>query len=66
MLKSTKRSNQKRTAPYERNVYRFARSSVVADRNIKKGEKIQENDIWARRPGNGEIPDTITAKYLVK
>ncbi|MFN7169243.1 MAG: SAF domain-containing protein, partial [Pannonibacter sp.] len=36
-------------------VYRFARGSVVADRDLAAGHVITEADIWARRPGNGEI-----------
>ena len=35
--------------------YKFARSSVVADRELKAGTIITEADIWARRPGTGEI-----------
>jgi len=44
-----------RTAPEEA-VYKFARSSVVADKDLPVGHVITEADIWARRPGNGEIP----------
>jgi N-acetylneuraminate synthase len=43
-----------RTAPEEA-VYRFARASVVADRDLPAGHVIAETDIWARRPGSGEI-----------
>lgn len=43
-----------RTAPEEA-VYRFARGSIVADRDLKAGHVISEKDIWARRPGSGEI-----------
>jgi sialic acid synthase SpsE len=43
-----------RTAP-EEDVYRFARGSVVADRDLPEGHVITEADIWARRPGSGEI-----------
>jgi N-acetylneuraminate synthase len=43
-----------RTAP-EEDVYRFARGSVVADRDLPAGHVITEQDIWARRPGSGEI-----------
>lgn len=46
---------KQRTAP-EEDVYRFARASVVADRNLPAGHVITEADIWARRPGSGEIP----------
>jgi N-acetylneuraminate synthase len=43
-----------RTAP-EEDVYRFARGSIVADRDLPAGHLITEQDIWARRPGSGEI-----------
>ena len=43
-----------RTGPEEA-VYRFARASVVADRDLAAGHVITETDIWARRPGNGAI-----------
>ena len=48
-------NNEKRRTEAEESVYRFARSSVVADRDIAAGEVLTEKDIWARRPGNGEI-----------
>lgn len=43
-----------RTAP-EEDVYRFARGSIVADKDLPAGHVIGEKDIWARRPGSGEI-----------
>jgi N-acetylneuraminate synthase len=43
-----------RTAP-EESVYRFARGSVVAEKYLPAGHVITESDIWARRPGSGEI-----------
>jgi len=43
-----------RTAP-EEDVYRFARGSMVADRDLAAGHVITPADIWARRPGSGEI-----------
>ena len=46
---------KQRTGP-EEDVYRFARASVVADRDMPAGTVIGEADIWARRPGNGDIP----------
>jgi sialic acid synthase SpsE len=48
-------NEKRRTAP-EEDVYRFARASVVADRDMPEGHVITESDIWARRPGSGEIP----------
>jgi sialic acid synthase SpsE len=43
-----------RTAP-EEDVYRFARGSIVADCDLPAGHILTEADIWARRPGSGEI-----------
>ena len=48
------RPNPKERTEKEENVYAFARI-IVADRDIPKGAVITEYDIWARRPGNGEI-----------
>ncbi|MES2667505.1 MAG: N-acetylneuraminate synthase family protein [Pseudomonadota bacterium] len=48
-------NNPKQRTPDEEPVYRFARSSVVADRDLPAGHLITEADIWARRPGSGEI-----------
>ena len=47
-------NTKQRTGP-EEDVYRFARGSVVADKNLAAGHVITEADIWARRPGSGEI-----------
>ena len=49
-------NNPKNRTKPEEDVYKFARGSIVADRQLFKGTKIAEDDIWARRPGNGEIP----------
>jgi N-acetylneuraminate synthase len=46
---------KQRSAPEEA-VYRFARGSIVADRDLVAGTILAESDIWARRPGSGEIP----------
>lgn len=56
---------KQRTAP-EEDVYRFARGSVVADRNLPTGHVIQEVDIWARRPGSGDIAAYDFDKVLGK
>ena len=48
-------NDKRRTAPEEA-VYRFARASVVADRDLPAGRVIGPGDIWVRRPGTGEIP----------
>lgn len=60
---------KQRTAP-EEDVYRFARGSVVADADLAEGHVITEADIWARRPGSGEIPaydfDKVVGKRLTR
>jgi sialic acid synthase SpsE len=58
-----------RTEPEEA-VYRFARSSVVTDRDLPAGHVLTDADIWARRPGSGEIPgyefDAVVGKTLTR
>jgi N-acetylneuraminate synthase len=60
---------KERTAP-EEDVYRFARASVVADRDLAAGHVIEEADIWARRPGSGEIAgyefDKVVGRRLTR
>ena len=62
-------NEKKRTGP-EEDVYRFARASIVADKHLPDGHRITERDIWARRPGNGEIPgfkfDEVLGKRLTR
>lgn len=48
------RNTKGRSAPEEA-VYRFARGSIVADRDLFVGDVLDEGAIWARRPGSGEI-----------
>ena len=61
--------NKKQRSIEEEAVYKFARSSVVADRDILAGSEITEADIWTRRPGSGEIPgydyDKVLGKKLI-
>ena len=61
-------NNPKRRTGPEEDVYRFARGSVVADADLPMGHLITEADIWARRPGSGEIPaydfDKVVGKRL--
>lgn len=63
------RNPKERSAPEEA-VYRFARASVVADRDLPAGHVITEADIWARRPGSGEIAgydfDRVVGKRLTR
>lgn len=60
---------KQRTVP-EEGVYRFARGSVVADADLSAGQVIRDCDIWARRPGSGEIPaydfDKVVGKRLTR
>jgi sialic acid synthase SpsE len=62
--------NPKKRTEKEEDVYRFARSSVVADKDLPANHIICEADIWARRPGTGEIPgfefDDVIGKVLKK
>ena len=59
-------NNEKKRTSKEEAVYKFARSSVVADRDLKAGQILEMADIWARRPGNGEIPGYDYKKVLGK
>ena len=63
-------NNPKQRSAPEEDVYRFARASVVADRNLPEGHVITEADIWARRPGSGEIAgydfDRVVGKRLTR
>lgn len=60
--------NPKQRTEAERAVYHFARASIVADKNLSAGQVISETDIWARRPGSGDIPsydfDKVVGKTL--
>lgn len=63
-------NNPKERTAAEEPVYRFARASVVADRDLPAGHVITESDIWARRPGSGEIAgydfDKVVGKRLTR
>jgi N-acetylneuraminate synthase len=48
-------NNKKKRSKEEEAVYKFARSSIVADRELQAGTVLTEEDIWTRRPGSGEI-----------
>ena len=41
--------------PKEKKTSNFAFASVVSNANLKKGEILNENNIWVRRPGNGDF-----------
>jgi len=63
-------NNPKQRTDAEEPVYRFARASVVADKDLAQGHVITEADIWARRPGSGEIAgfdfDKVVGKTLTR
>lgn len=63
-------NNPKQRSLAEESVYRFARASVVADVDMPEGHVITEADIWARRPGSGEIAgydfDKVVGKRLTR
>jgi sialic acid synthase SpsE len=63
-------NNPKQRTEAEAPVYAFARASVVADRDLPAGHLITEADIWARRPGTGEIAgydfDKVLGKRLTR
>ncbi|MCP4208596.1 MAG: polyhydroxyalkanoate biosynthesis repressor PhaR [Shimia sp.] len=63
-------NNPKQRTKAEEPVYAFARASVVADKDLPTGHVIGESDIWARRPGSGEIPgydfDKVVGKKLLR
>ena len=63
---SAARDRKKFVAETEKEVYKFARSSIVADIDIPRGTLLTRENIWARRPGNGEIPAFEFEKVLGK
>ncbi len=60
------KNNPKTRSDPEEAVYKFARASLVADSNLQRGHIISSKDIWARRPGTGEIPGFEFDKVIGK
>ena len=50
----------------EKTTSAFAFSSVIADKEIKKGEKLTEDNLWVRRPGGGDYSATDYENLLGK
>ena len=50
----------------ERPVIGFARASVVVVKPIKAGERLTEDNIWIKRPADGEIPAKDFQKVVGK
>lgn len=48
----------------EQDVYNFARSSLVAERDLSAGHVLEIKDLWARRPGSGDIAGYDYQKVL--
>ena len=49
------RGGKKEAAPEEKVTIDFAFSTVVAIKDIKKGEKFTKDNLWVKRPGTGQI-----------
>ena len=49
-------SNIKKITKSEKKNLNIVRKSIVAKKNIKKGEKFNESNITTKRPGNGLSP----------
>ena len=46
---------EKKASPEEKVTMNFAFSSIVTIKDIKKGDFFTEENIWVKRPGNGEL-----------
>lgn len=49
------RGNQKKAVGDEKSISKFAFASLVATEEIKKGEKLTENNCFPKRPGTGDF-----------
>lgn len=61
--------HEKRISPSERKNLEIARKSIVASRDIKKGEVLSEANLTVKRPGNGISPmrwDEILGKRAIR
>ena len=47
-------------------VSKFAFASVVAIKNIKKGDQLNKSNIWVKRPGNGYFKSNDYTKLIGK
>jgi N-acetylneuraminate synthase len=57
---------QKKAAAEEQVTINFAFSSVVTIKEIKKGDVFSKENIWVKRPGNGEISASEFDKIIGK
>jgi len=60
------RGGKKNILPEEKGIIEFAYACVVSIKEIKKGEKFSEKNIWVKRPGTGEIKAVEYNKILGK
>ncbi len=60
------RGGKKEAAKEEQVTIDFAFSTVVTTKDIKKGDTFTKNNIWAKRPGTGEIKAESYNKLLGK
>lgn len=58
------RNGTKRIHPEEQVVIDFAYASVVSIKDILPGEKLNQENIWVKRPGNGEFDAADYDKLL--
>jgi len=58
------REGRKNLLPEEQITRNFSFSSVVSIKDIKKGEKLSQTNIWVKRPGNGDFSANSYEKIL--
>ena len=62
--------NEKKRTALKRMSTALPGPAIVADKNLPQGHRFTEQDFWARRPGNGEIPgfrfDQVLGKRLTR
>lgn len=49
----------------EKQIEKWAKRSLVSIKDIRKGDKLSEENLWSKRPGTG-IPSRLFFKYLNK
>ena len=62
-------SSEKKVSPSEKENLSVARKSIVAAKEIKKGELLREGNLTTKRPGNGISPmkwNKVIGTYAVK
>jgi len=62
-------SKEKKILSQEKEIVRLSRRSLVAQKNLTKGEKIKKEDIAIKRPGYGIVPkflETVVGRTVKK